>query len=334
VPIALHRTARVFPAALGLAFAASALAQPAIYSNGSADPSVPALNPAPTTGSGVAAPAGGFWSEVQSDGAASNAIGGFSSHLTGSSGAFRFADDFTVTHPMGWRIDALALFAYMTGPAVGFSPFSGVNLRIWNGAPWSPGSVVVFGDTLTNRMSSSIASGMYRTFNTTFPQLPASPDSTRLIWRTQVNVGGLTLAPGTYWLDWQYTTLSLTAGEAFSPPVTIPGVRSQASWNAQQLNPAVGGWMPVLDPGKPATGSDLAQDLPFILLGFAGNPPCSTDFDGDGDSGTDADIEAFFACLAGNCCPNCAPADYDGDGDSGTDADIEAFFRVLSGNAC
>ncbi len=64
---------------------------------------------------------------------------------------------------------------------------------------------------------------------------------------------------------------------------------------------------------------------------------CSSgDFDNDGDTGTDADIEAFFACLAGNCCPTCwaLGADFDADGDAGTDADIEAFFRVLAGGNC
>jgi probable HAF family extracellular repeat protein len=66
-------------------------------------------------------------------------------------------------------------------------------------------------------------------------------------------------------------------------------------------------------------------------------PRCgSADFNCDGDTGTDADIEAFFACLAGNCpgAPCWASADFNGDGDSGTDADIEAFFRVLAGNPC
>ena len=65
--------------------------------------------------------------------------------------------------------------------------------------------------------------------------------------------------------------------------------------------------------------------------------PCGTaDFDGDGDSATDADIEAFFACLAGNCCPTCyaGGADFNADGDSATDADIESFFRVLAGGPC
>jgi hypothetical protein len=63
--------------------------------------------------------------------------------------------------------------------------------------------------------------------------------------------------------------------------------------------------------------------------------PCgSADFNGDGDIGTDADIQAFFACLAGNCCATCGSADFNGDGDVGTDADIEAFFRVLAGGTC
>jgi hypothetical protein len=66
-------------------------------------------------------------------------------------------------------------------------------------------------------------------------------------------------------------------------------------------------------------------------------PACGVaDFNGDGDSGTDFDIEAFFACLAGDCCPTCfaGGADFNMDGDSGTDADIEAFFRVLAGGVC
>ena len=64
-------------------------------------------------------------------------------------------------------------------------------------------------------------------------------------------------------------------------------------------------------------------------------PRCgSADFNRDGQTGTDADIEAFFRCLAGDCCPLCDSADFDGDGDTATDADIEAFFRVLGGGAC
>ena len=106
-------------------------------------------------------------------------------------------------------------------------------------------------------------------------------------------------------------------------------------------------------------GSAPTQPLPTDIRCFAGGsgtgifgnisawdnisivhngPTCgSADFNCDGDVGTDADIESFFACLAGELprallCPN--NADFDGDGDVGTDADIEAFFRVLAGGNC
>jgi hypothetical protein len=77
------------------------------------------------------------------------------------------------------------------------------------------------------------------------------------------------------------------------------------------------------------------DDLEYLPAGTG--PGCgSPDFDCDGDPATDADIEAFFACLAGDCPPlPCqASADFNGDGDAATDADIEAFFRVLAGGSC
>jgi len=83
--------------------------------------------------------------------------------------------------------------------------------------------------------------------------------------------------------------------------------------------------------GCGGTDTDIGQALVRIAL----PSPCgSADFDGDGDTGTDLDIEAFFACLGGDCCATCGSADFDGDGDTGTDLDIEAFFRVLGGGAC
>ncbi len=87
---------------------------------------------------------------------------------------------------------------------------------------------------------------------------------------------------------------------------------------------------------RTTSGSNLGIKM-SILTNSDGAGGCGTaDFDGDGDVGTDADIEAFFACLGGNCCGTCFPggADFNGDGDTGTDADIEAFFRVLSGGNC
>jgi hypothetical protein len=93
---------------------------------------------------------------------------------------------------------------------------------------------------------------------------------------------------------------------------------------------ASAGWNATTD------GARLMANALLYTMGPSG-PVCGTaDFDGDGDTGTDADIEAFFACLAGNCCATCfaGGADFNGDGDTGTDADIESFFRVLAGGPC
>jgi len=49
-------------------------------------------------------------------------------------------------------------------------------------------------------------------------------------------------------------------------------------------------------------GTITAADVTIVGCG----PVCgSADFDGDGDTGTDLDIEAFFACLGGDCCATC-----------------------------
>ncbi|HYE61048.1 MAG TPA: hypothetical protein VD997_03545 [Phycisphaerales bacterium] len=93
-------------------------------------------------------------------------------------------------------------------------------------------------------------------------------------------------------------------------------------------------------------GRDGDAGFEFTFAVFVTNTTCGTpcpgnecgpqDYNGDGDSGTDQDIEAFFACLGGTCCETCfcQGSDFNGDGDFGTDQDIEAFFRVLGGNPC
>ncbi|HYE62140.1 MAG TPA: PQQ-dependent sugar dehydrogenase [Phycisphaerales bacterium] len=82
--------------------------------------------------------------------------------------------------------------------------------------------------------------------------------------------------------------------------------------------------------------SPIERGASLYRLYYAGETGvcCSSDFNGDGDYGTDQDIEAFFACLGGTCCATCQGADFNHDGDIGTDQDIESFFRVLGGGSC
>jgi len=96
------------------------------------------------------------------------------------------------------------------------------------------------------------------------------------------------------------------------------------------------------DPAYTVTQGGIIFGTTSPTLGCSGTlhndpppPPCGdSDFDNDGDAGTDLDIESFFGCLGGACCPTCDSPDFDGDGDTGTDLDIESFFRVLGGGLC
>jgi len=101
--------------------------------------------------------------------------------------------------------------------------------------------------------------------------------------------------------------------------------------------------VPNINIGAPAIGADgtlvvagVGSNVFALRTERTGGGCGTSDFNGDGDFGTDQDIEAFFACLGGSCCATCFPggADFNGDGDVGTDQDIEAFFRVLGGGNC
>jgi hypothetical protein len=113
-------------------------------------------------------------------------------------------------------------------------------------------------------------------------------------------------------------------------------VRHNETQPAQTINAAG-----VLQPGTyiihyevefSASGPDSVRNFAFNVA--LGTTCGSADFNHDTDAATDADIEAFFACLAGTCCLTCGSADFNGDGEPATDADIEAFFRVLAGLPC
>jgi hypothetical protein len=113
-----------------------------------------------------------------------------------------------------------------------------------------------------------------------------------------------------------------------------------AQWDGSQWKQIVHGLDDYVCSIQPLPNGDVAVGGAFTTDGRGPAGAYLTlrlptaDFDGDGDAATDADIEAFFACLAGDCCGTCATSDFDRDGDAATDADIEAFFRVLAGGSC
>lgn len=231
----------------------------AVYINGG-------LNPAAFSASGVAAPGGAAWSELQAVGPVSNIVLGFAHQPAGN---FRVADDFTVTDPGGWSISAVRFFAYQqtAGPPV--PSITSVNVQIWNGRPGDPGSVIIFGDTVTNRLMSSTFSGMFRISNSVTPPPGTAPGTTRPIMADDCALS-IMLPPGTYWLDWQCAG-SLPSGP-FAPAVTVQGQRALPGWNARVFNGTV--WADAVDNGNPPP-APVTMDFPFEIT-YTTAPPMTT----------------------------------------------------------
>ncbi len=89
----------------------------------------------------------------------------------------RVADDFTVGGS-GWLIGNITFFGYQTGSTT-TSTFTAVNLRIWDGPPNVGTSMVVFGDTTTNRLVSSTWTNIYRVLDTALTDTDSSGDGQR-----------------------------------------------------------------------------------------------------------------------------------------------------------
>jgi uncharacterized repeat protein (TIGR01451 family) len=164
---------------------------------------------------------------------------------------YRMADDFEITDEQGWWIEAVTFFAYQTGALIDPSTMTGVYYQIWDGPPDDPGSSIVWGDLVTNRMVDSVWSNIYRDSEST-------PNVNNRPIMANTASAGVWLPPGVYWIEWMADG-SLASGP-WAPPVTIVG--QITTGNALQYTTA---WAPALD-----TGTSTQQDLPFIIEGTAG----------------------------------------------------------------
>ncbi|MBL7887584.1 MAG: T9SS type A sorting domain-containing protein [Flavobacterium sp.] len=233
-----------------------------IYTNGP-------LSTGATSASGVAAPAGYTWSEVQSDAGnttESNTNAGISGYYVNSLATnFALADDFTVPADVTWNITSFDFYCYQTNYAGVTPPIDVLRIQIYNGDP-SAGGTAVAGDLTTNVYddSESAEAMMYRTFNTVTPSPGTAPGTTRKIWRVRGNITA-SLAPGTYWIVYQGHAVSDTA--FFWPTATVVGSRTLSGWNAKQLNVTTSAWTTIVDGGNPATAPDVQQDFPFDING-------------------------------------------------------------------
>ena len=167
------------------------------------------------------------------------------------------ADDFTISDVGGWQIDTITFFAYQTSAPSSPSPITGVYYQIWDGPPNDPGSSVVFGDLVTNRLLSSTFTNIQR-------DSASSPcANTRYIF-ANVASAGVTLLPGTYWLDWM-TEGSASYTGPWAPPITIMG--QTTTGNALQYTASSSAWGPAND-----SGTHTQQGMPFIIEGHVIQP--------------------------------------------------------------
>ena len=161
----------------------------------------------------------------------------------------RVADDFTITAGDSGVIDEITFYAYQSGSTT-TSTMTALNYQIWDGSPDVPASSVVFGDTTTNRLTASTWSNIYRVTETTTGSATDRP-----IMANTVSAG-VTLPPGTYWLDWQ------TDGTLGSGPWLrrSPSTGRRRPGNALHFTSSTSSWGPALD-----SGTSTPQDFPFII---------------------------------------------------------------------
>jgi hypothetical protein len=144
-------------------------------------------------------------------------------------------------------VTQMTFFAYQTGSTT-TSTINDVRVRLWNGQPNAGGSVI-WGDLMTNRLASTTFSNIYRDTETTVG------DSTRPIMRVVATVS-TSLAPGTYWVEWQMG--GTLASGPWAPPITILG--QTTTGNA--LQSSAGTWTAVAD-----LGTGTPQGFKFIIGG-------------------------------------------------------------------
>jgi hypothetical protein len=159
-----------------------------------------------------------------------------------TSGGNWLADDFVLTSAQ--QISQILVYGYQTGSTT-TSTMTDVYLQIYSGQPGA-GGTLVWGDAVTDRMVSSVWSGIYRVTETT------SGATNRPIMECTCDVNK-TLPAGNYWLAVQMN--GTLASGPWCPPVTITG--QATTGNAIQYT---GTWDSALDMG-------FQQAMPFVIMG-------------------------------------------------------------------
>lgn len=167
---------------------------------------------------------------------------------------FFVADDFTIGAGNFWTLNSLSFYTYQTqtdGVANSTSTITSARVGIFDAAPTNTTQDLVSGDLGANASSvSSAFSGVYRV-------AVATPlNSQRAVMKVTVDLGGVVLGAGTYWIAWG------AAGSVASGPWGVPLSPVKAGSNAIQWNGTTSAWGGVVD-----AGNGSAMDMAFEIEG-------------------------------------------------------------------
>ncbi len=158
---------------------------------------------------------------------------------------YSVADDVILTE--GYDISSIEFFAYQTNEIA--PTISQVYVQVWEGDP-SAGGTVVWGDLVIG----IIGGASYANANRVLESDQSATN--RQINRVIADTDGLTLDPGSYWIEWSFEGFG--ASGPWAAPVVILG--ESTTGNAMQFNGT--DWTGLLD-----GGTSTPYGLPFIMYG-------------------------------------------------------------------
>lgn len=255
---------------LGLVISLNVTSYGQIYSNGN-------LSTGTVSASGVNAPTGYTWSELQNNTGnttQTNAANGFPAYYfnTGTD-SYRLADDFTIPSGQVWSVSSFDFFGYDGLNTTTSSSIDRLYIQIFNVDPATSGATPIFGDMATNvyDVSNSANAFIYRIFNSSYPAPGQVINTTRKVWKFRGNLDA-SLPSGHYWVVFQVH--GVDDGYIFFPSSTIIGSRGPVGANAKMniiasSSPSdVLGWKSnIMDVGSPNSAPDIAQEIPFLING-------------------------------------------------------------------
>ncbi|QAA82038.1 T9SS type A sorting domain-containing protein [Aequorivita sp. H23M31] len=158
------------------------------------------------------------------------------------------ADDFVLTAT--YNITSIDVYSYQTGSTP--PSITGVYMQVWDGDP-SGGGSIVWGDMDTNILIGAESANALRVLES-----GNTSSMDRQIQRVTADTDGLTLDPGTYWVEYSFEG-SGSSGP-WAPPVVILG--EATTGNAMQNLSQTTGWQALLD-----GGTNTPQGVPVDIYG-------------------------------------------------------------------